>query len=89
MNKNQFNKTIWDKKYESDVYIYGKDANNFLKTHMSDLPKNGHILCLADGEGRNSVYLAKLGFKVTAIDISINAIRKAQKLAKENEMRIN
>lgn len=62
--------------------------NNFLKDEYTRLPKGGKILCLAEGEGRNAVFLAKQGFVVTAVDQSAVGLEKAQKLAAENGVEI-
>jgi len=73
---------MWDKKYGRDGYLYGTAPNDFLRDHLSVLPK-GRILCLADGEGRNSVYLAQQGFDVTAVDQSAVGIEKGRALARD------
>ncbi|MDF7809379.1 class I SAM-dependent methyltransferase [Pontiellaceae bacterium B12219] len=78
---------MWDEKYEADEYIFGTEPNDFLKANAEKL-KPGSVLCLADGEGRNGVYLAKLGFDVTAVDMSEVGLEKARKLAAENGVKI-
>ncbi|MBU2871017.1 class I SAM-dependent methyltransferase [Colwellia sp. E2M01] len=78
---------MWDEKYDTDEYIYGKSPNDFLRNHYDSLPK-GKILLLAEGEGRNAVFLAKLGYTVTAVDISSVGLEKAEKLAKTNGVMI-
>jgi 2-polyprenyl-3-methyl-5-hydroxy-6-metoxy-1,4-benzoquinol methylase len=78
---------MWDDEYDTEQYIYGKQANDFLKSHYQQLPK-GKILMLAEGEGRNAVFLAKLGYQVTAVDISEVGLEKARKLASENSVQI-
>ena len=77
----------WDKRYGVDEYVYGKEPNLFLKENFKKIPK-GDILCVADGEGRNGVWLAKQGYSVTSIDYSQNAIEKISSLAKENNVSI-
>lgn len=74
---------FWDTRYSPEDYVYGRAPNDFLKSHAPTLPSNGDILCLADGEGRNGVYLASLGHRVTSVDISEVGIRKAEALARE------
>ena len=74
---------MWDEKYDSEEYIYGKQANTFLQENVDSLPM-GEILCLAEGEGRNAVFLSKLGYRVTAVDASEVGLNKARKLAEEN-----
>ena len=71
---------MWDKRYSTDVYVYGTQPNGFLSSNLYALPK-GKILSLAEGEGRNAVFLAKQGYSVTAVDISSIGLSKAQKLA--------
>lgn len=78
---------MWNQRYDTDAYVYGTEPNEFLKQQADKLPK-GKILCLADGEGRNSVYLASLGYEVTAVDASDVGLAKAQKLATEKGVTI-
>ncbi|MDN7135592.1 SAM-dependent methyltransferase [Pseudidiomarina terrestris] len=76
--------TGWDERYSTEEYVYGTAPNDFLLEHAADLLatyEQPHVLCLADGEGRNSVYLAELGAEVCAMDISQVGLDKAQKLA--------
>jgi len=79
---------MWDKEYDIDEYVYGKLPNDFLKAHYKVIPK-GNVLLLAEGEGRNAVFLAKLGYKVTAVDLSSVGLKKAEKLAEQNNVTIN
>jgi len=78
----------WDKLFNTSRYIYGKDPIPFLSKHINKIPK-GDALVLAVGEGRNGVYLARKGFRVTGIDISDVALKKAHRLAKEYNVKIN
>ena len=78
---------MWNQRYDTDAYVYGTEPNEFLKQQVGKLP-TGKILCLADGEGRNSVYLATLGYEVTAVDSSDVGLAKAQKLAAEKGVTI-
>lgn len=78
---------MWDKEYDTEEYVYGKLPNDFLKSHYSAIPK-GKVLLLAEGEGRNAVFLAEQGYKVTAVDISSVGLQKAEKLASENNVNI-
>lgn len=79
---------IWDKRYDTEEYLFGKEPNSFLKEHMGILPK-GKALELAMGEGKDAVFLAKNGYEVDGCDISEVAIKKAYKLAEENNVKIN
>ncbi len=76
---------MWDERYATEHYIYGTQPNVFLEQNFTQLPR-GKVLCLADGEGRNSVFLAKQGYKVTAVDASTVGIEKAKKLAQDNNV---
>ena len=78
---------MWDERYAAEHYIYGTEPNSFLAENVTRIPK-GRVLCLADGEGRNSVFLAQQGYSVTAVDASAIGIRKAKKLAQDNNVRV-
>jgi SAM-dependent methyltransferase len=78
----------WNERYSTDEYFFGKEPNEFLKQEIEKL-KPGKILFVGDGEGRNSVYAASLGWEVDAIDISDVAKSKALKLADEYNVNIN
>ena len=75
--------SIWSKRY-SDAgkeYLFGTEPNRFLARHEALLQKGDRAISIADGEGRNSVWLAGLGLKVTGVEISAVAIEKARQLA--------
>lgn len=74
---------MWDERYSAAEYAYGTNPNNFLEANFSSIPK-GKVLSLAEGEGRNAVFLAKQGYSVTAVDASIVGLNKARKLAEAN-----
>lgn len=78
---------MWDERYSKEEYVYGKTPNEFLKANVASIPK-GRVLSLAEGEGRNAVYLAKQGYRVTAVDASLVGIEKGRRLAKENEVEV-
>jgi len=80
---------MWDQRFSSDSYIYGTEPNDFLAQHAREIPGTGPVLCLAEGEGRNAVYLAGLGYTVTAVDASAVGLAKAQKLAETRGVVIN
>lgn len=79
---------IWNEKFSSEEYLYGKEPNEFLKEEL-EKRKPGKIIFLGEGEGRNAVYAAKLGWNVTAVDASEEGKKKAIKLANENNVTIN
>jgi cyclopropane fatty-acyl-phospholipid synthase-like methyltransferase len=79
----------WDARFSSDEYIFGTEPNVWLAQH-ADLFKPGmRVLAVADGEGRNSVWMAKLGLQVDAFDISPVGIEKAKKLAQQQGVDVN
>ena len=80
-------KTRWNRKYDTEQYIFGKTPIPFLQEHLHLLPK-GKTLDIAMGEGRNGVFLATKGFQVTGIDISETGLKKAETLAKEQGVSI-
>lgn len=80
--------SIWDKRYADSEYIYGEYPNVYLKEELGKL-RIGHILFAGEGEGRNAVYAAKQGWKVTAFDISLEGKKKAQQLAHKNNVHID
>lgn len=85
---NDRDKLFWDKKYETEAYIFGKEPVAFLREHVDILPQ-GKALDIAMGEGRNAVFLAKNGFDVDGCDISEIAVEKAGELAKEQDVTIH
>lgn len=74
---------FWDERYAGagDDYVFGTAPNRFLERSLKHLEGCGSVLAVADGEGRNSVWLAEQGFTVTATEISPVALAKARKLA--------
>jgi 2-polyprenyl-3-methyl-5-hydroxy-6-metoxy-1,4-benzoquinol methylase len=81
-------KNPWDERYSEKEFIYGTKPNAFLKEKLCAL-KPGKILFPAEGEGRNAVYAASLGWEVDAFDQSIEGQKKAQQLASETGVSIN
>ena len=79
---------MWDKRFSTPNYVFGEEPNAFLVSQAGRLGK-GHALALADGEGRNSVWLAQQGFTVNAFDFSAPAIVKAQALADKHTVQVN
>src|SRR3954468_13434930 len=74
---------MWDQRYSAKEYAYGTKPNMFLEANVNSIPK-GEVLSLAEGEGRNAVFLAKQGYSVTAVDASEVGLQKARRLAEEN-----
>ncbi|KAL7564100.1 hypothetical protein ACA910_012377 [Epithemia clementina (nom. ined.)] len=82
---------MWDERYgASGEFVYGTEPNDFLKDTWPTLglAAGSKCLLLADGEGRNGVYLAQLGMSVTGVDISKVGLDKAQQLASERNVSI-
>lgn len=77
----------WDERYAKDDYHFGTEPNGFL-AEVSGRLTPGRALCIADGEGRNSVYLAEQGHAVSAMDASVVGMRKANRLAAERGVKI-
>ncbi len=75
--------TFWDERYAADHYIFGTDPNAFLASQAALIRPGMRALSIADGEGRNGVWLAEQGANVHAIDVSPVALDKARKLAAE------
>jgi len=81
-------KEFWDERYGQTIYHYGKAPNVFYAHQLEKLAK-GKILLPAEGEGRNAVYAAIKGWKVTAFDFSEEGQKKALKLAMEYDVDID
>ncbi len=79
--------TFWDERFGRSGYAYGREPNDFLRAEAHRIPA-GPVLCMAEGEGRNAVHLAKLGHPVTAVDFSAAGLRKAEQLATEQGVRL-
>lgn len=78
----------WNDRYSTDEFAYGEHPNNYLKEQLEKL-NTGTILFPAEGEGRNAVFAAKLGWTVSAFDISVEGKNKALRLAKANNVTID
>ena len=78
----------WNERYRKEEFAYGEEPNNYLKEQLSKLPV-GTILFPAEGEGRNAVYAAQIGWITTAFDISNEGKNKALKLSKKNNVTID
>jgi SAM-dependent methyltransferase len=72
---------MWNQRFSGEGYLFGREPNEYLRAQDALLPAAGRVLCVADGEGRNSVWLAGQGMNVQAFDISAVAVDKARRLA--------
>lgn len=78
----------WETRFSAPGYLFGKEPNAFLKAQASRFSPGMRALAVADGEGRNGVWLAERGLNVLAIDFSETALAKARALADERGVRI-
>lgn len=83
-------KKMWDDRFNSEDFLFGTEANAFLQEMAPKyLKENARILCIADGEGRNSTWLAQQNHQVDAFDFSDIAIEKAKKFASSKNVSVN
>jgi SAM-dependent methyltransferase len=78
----------WDEKFANTAFTYGKEPNDYLVSVADKIPAGGNVLTLCEGEGRNGVYLAGLGFRVFAVDGSAVGLEHARELAAERGVTI-
>ena len=80
---------FWNERFDKEEFIFGKEPNEYLveKAKQYLKPKN-KVLCIADGEGRNGVWLAKQGMQVVGFDASDIALAKAKQFAKDNQVEV-
>ena len=81
-------KDRWNDRYSKEEFAYGEQPNNYLKEQLEKL-NTGTILFPAEGEGRNAVFAARLGWTVSAFDISVEGKNKAFRLAEANHVTID
>lgn len=79
----------WETRFSAEHYVFGTEPNAFLAANAHRLPEGGRVLSVADGEGRNGVWLAAQGFDVLAQDFSPRAQEKARRLAAERGVRLD
>lgn len=79
----------WNGRYAGDEFLFGTEPNAWLREHVGCLPPAGRVLCVADGEGRNSVWLAQQGFQVDAFDVASRAVEKARAFAQRQHVSVN
>lgn len=79
---------MWDQRYSEPGFAYGSEPNDFLVGSAGRLAPGSRVLCVAEGEGRNAVYLAGLGHRVTAVDLSPVGLAKAAELARARGVQI-
>jgi SAM-dependent methyltransferase len=80
---------FWNERFDKEEFIFGKEPNEYLVEKTTQYLKPGSaILCIADGEGRNGVWLAKQGMHVVGFDASDIALAKANQFAKDNQVSV-
>jgi cyclopropane fatty-acyl-phospholipid synthase-like methyltransferase len=80
---------MWNERFAQPGFLFGTEPARFLVEHENYLKEAQSALAVADGEGRNSIYLAKKGLRVTAFDSSDVALEKAKKLAADHNVEVN
>ncbi len=81
---------FWNERFDQEEFIFGKEPNEYLvEKARQHLKVNDKVLCIADGEGRNGVWLAKQGMHVVGFDASDIALAKAKKFAQENHVQVD
>lgn len=79
----------WNQRFKEDAYIFGTEPNAWLREHAQVWQPGQRVLCVADGEGRNSVWLAGQGLKVDAFDVASVGVAKARRLAADKGVTVN
>jgi ubiquinone/menaquinone biosynthesis C-methylase UbiE len=80
----------WNERFtKSDGFLFGTEPNGWLREHAGLWKPGQRVLCVADGEGRNSVWLAKQGLHVDAFDLSDVAVRRAHEFAESEGVHVN
>jgi len=79
---------MWNERYDTPDYVFGTEPADFMVTYAEYLKPGLKGLAVADGEGRNSVFMAERGVETTAMDMSSNALTKAKALAEARGVRV-
>ena len=79
----------WNRRFSEPGYLFGTEPNAWLHEHVNLWEAGQRVLCVADGEGRNSVWLAQQGLTVDAFDISEVGVRKARDFARITGVKVN
>jgi hypothetical protein len=78
----------WNSRFQAEKYVYGKEPNVFLSEMQKKLQLTGNALAIAEGEGRNAVFLAEQGMNVTAWDYASSGLEKTKRLAGERGVKV-
>ncbi|HMO48432.1 MAG TPA: class I SAM-dependent methyltransferase [Rubrivivax sp.] len=79
----------WNQRFAAEAYLFGTEPNAWLREHAGVWQPGQRVLCVADGEGRNSVWLARRGLQVEAFDIAEAGVAKARRLAAEQGVAVD
>ncbi len=79
---------MWEQRYGEAHYVFGTEPNDFLRAQLPMLPR-GRVLCLAEGEGRNAVFLAEAGFEVHSVDLTEAGVVKTLQLAADRGVTVH
>jgi hypothetical protein len=79
-------KEHWDNSFSDKDFVYGERENAFINSKSDIIPAHAKVGCFAEGEGRNAVYLAKMGHDVTTYDQSVVGLEKTKALASQNHV---
>lgn len=80
---------MWDERYTTPDYVFGTEPSGFLVRNSGFLEPGAKALAVADGEGRNSVFMAEKGLRVTAMDSAATGLEKARRLAAERAVAVD
>jgi SAM-dependent methyltransferase len=79
---------MWEQRFNGETYVFGTEPNEFLRDNTTALPA-GSVLCLAEGEGRNAVFLAEAGYDVHSIDLAQTGVAKTLRLAEQRGVHVD
>lgn len=79
---------LWEEKFSQEGYLYGEEPNEFIREQAWRLEGNKRVVAFAEGEGRNAVYLARMGHDVTAWDYTQSGLDKTHQLAGRHQVRV-
>ena len=80
---------FWNERFDKEEFIFGEEPNKYLVQKATEyLKPHDKVLCIADGEGRNGVWLAKQGMQVVGFDASDIALSKAKQFAKDHQVEV-
>jgi SAM-dependent methyltransferase len=86
---NPYDKDFWNDRFSTDGYVYGTEPSDFLRHNARYIPADSEVLLPADGEGRNSAFLASQGHTVVAGDVAPAALAKARRLAQQRGVSVD